>query len=164
MGGSGWRRRRSDTRPSAAGGSAAMLVLNEDFSVGRRILLQIFGLERGLEGARLASSPGGRPPRRRARAATDAVCGGGHTGANDRPRRRRCRRRRRCDRDGYDADSDRGGGGGPTCAASMPKAPGSAVSWLRARRACRAIGVQSEAPAQVFGDFFGGHNFHVRFE
>ena len=50
---------------------------------------------------------------------------------------------------GYDADSDRGGGGGPSAPESMPKVPGttSLGSSSDGAGAAASAGVQSEAPA-----------------
>ena len=88
------------------------------------------------EGARdLASRPGGRPPRLRPSSASGAGAGdgarggGGHTGANGIGDRIGDLGgvgvgENGGDWAGYDADSDRAGGGGPSAPASIPKVPG----------------------------------------
>ena len=83
------------------------------------------------EGARdLASSPGGRPPRLRPSSASGdgagdgARGGGGQTGANVGDLGGVGAGENGGDWAGYDADSDRGGGGGPSAPESMLKVPG----------------------------------------
>ena len=129
------------------------------------------------EGARdLASSPGGRPPRLRPSsvgsgdgAGDGTRGGGGQTGANVGDLGGVGAGENGGDWAGYDADSDRGGGGGPSAPASIPKVPPPDASPRRARcasmialvlggttslgsssdgaGAAASAGVQSEAPA-----------------
>ena len=101
-----------------------------------------------------ASSPGGRPPRLRPSSASGdgTLGGGGHTGLNgigDLGGVGAGENDADGDRDGYDADSDRAGGGGPSAPESMPKVPGttSRGSSSEGAGAAASAGVQSEAPA-----------------
>ena len=101
-----------------------------------------------------ASRPGGRPARLRPSSASGdgALGGGGHTGLNgigDLGSVGTGENDADGDRDGYDADSDRAGGGGPSAPESMPNVPGttSLGSSSDGAGAAASAGVQSEAPA-----------------